>query len=140
MKLMKRKNKTKRAWINDDTLLMMRYMDMSNSNKKLIQEDILWDAGKFVILDGDRTPGLLIGALEDRYDYYWIVETFDLKMRISSCVGGYSLSESDSKLSVLEWMIQNDLDGLKERVMIQLQPYFKEGNRLISDLFFTTER
>ena len=140
MKFMKMKNKTKRSWANDNTLLIMRYMDASNSNKKLIQEDILWDAGKFVILDADGTPGLLIGALEDRYDYYWIVETFDLKIRISSCVGGYSLFEYSSKLSVLEWMIQNDLDGLKERVMTQLQPYFKEGDRLISDLFFTAER
>ena len=48
--------------------------------------------------------------------------------------------EYNSKLSVLEWMIRNDLDGLKERVMTQLQPYFKEGDRLISDLFFTAER
>ena len=47
---------------------------------------------------------------------------------------------SSPKLSVLKWMIQNDLDGLKERVMTQLQPYFKEGDRLISDLFFTAER
>ena len=67
-----RKRKTHRPWTNEDTLLLMKYMEGSDINRKSIQEDILWDAGKFVKIHGNGKYGLLVGALEDRYDYYWI--------------------------------------------------------------------
>ena len=139
---MKRSKKTERKpWTNDDTLMLLKYKEMGDKNRKLIQEDILWDGGHFIKLDGNGKPGLLIGALEDKYDYYFIIETADLKLCISSCVGGYEVLEDiPNELSVLDWMRDHDPDGIKKRVMDQLKDYFKHGDKIMSDMFFTEDR
>lgn len=131
-------------WTKEDTIKMMFLMEGSDENRKLIQQDIMWDGGKFVRIHGDRSYGLLIGALEDEYDYYWIVEGSDLKIRVSSCVGGYDVVDGEvpEELSVLKWMVENDTEGLAERVLNQLDPYFREGEScdFITDLYFCDNR
>ena len=137
-----RKRKTPRPWTNEDTLLLMKYMEGSDINRKSIQEDILWDAGKFIRIHGNRKCGLLVGALEGRYDYYWIVEMSDLTLLVTSCVGGYDVVEDDipQECSVLEYMRDNIPEDIESRVMYQLTTYFNEGDKLMSDIFFTPDR
>ena len=67
-----------------------------------------------------------------------------MKIQVSSCVGGYDVVDGDvpEELSVLKWMVDNDTDGLVERVMNQLDPYFREGEGcdFITDLYFNDDR
>lgn len=133
-----------KKWTKEDTIRLMFLLDGSNRNSKLIQQDIMWDGGKFIRIHGDGKYGLLVGALEDEWDYYWIVEGSDLKVRVTSCVGGYDVVDGDipEELSVLQWMSENDTEGLAERVIGQLDPYFREGNgcEFMTDLYFKDDR
>ena len=68
--------KERRSWNNDDTIHLMKIIDATENTKKSIQEDILWDGGKFIRVHGDGKYGMLIGALDGGDDYYWIIEMY----------------------------------------------------------------
>lgn len=123
---------------------MLSLMEESDINRKFIQQDIIRDGWKFVRIHDSGLYGLLIGALEDESDYYWIIEGSDLKIHVSSCVCGYDVVDGDvpEELSVLKWMVENDTEGLTERVINQLDPYFREGEGcgFITDLYFHDDR
>jgi hypothetical protein len=118
----------------------------SDKNMKSIQEDVLWDGGKFVIINGSNEPALLIGALESNdetySDYYWIFIDHNLDLVISSCCGGYTVIDNPDdapNLSVLKYLVDNDLDGLVERIIQKLKKMGRD-EELITDIYFTEER
>ena len=130
--------KERRSWNNDDTIQLMKIIDVTENTKKSIQEDILWDGGKFIRVHGDGKYGMLIGALDGGDDYYWIIEMSDLTLRCSSCVGGYDIIEDEyiPELNMLSYMRDNCSCELEKRVKKQLKIYIDGGDILISDLHF----
>ena len=96
--------------------------------------DFLYEGGNFVKLDWDKV-GLLVGVLEDDYDWYWIIEDTDLKLVISSCVGRMRhLDEIPPECSTIQWMQENDKDGLMDRIKKQLKKYTDNGDRIMIGL------
>lgn len=118
------------------------YWNASQRNRKLIQMDFLWDGGKFVKCDWGKW-GILVGVLEDDYDWYWIIEDTDLKLVVSSCVGGYTVAEDNNippECTVLQWMQEHDKDGLMNRIKEQLKKYTDSGDRIMIGLVVDDNR
>lgn len=90
-----------------------------DNNAKLIYKDILKDGGKFVSF-GSRfnNNGLLVCAVSSDEDYYWVYIESNLKIHLSSCVGGYDIIDGDEvEFNILKYLIENDPESLYQRVL-----------------------
>lgn len=90
-----------------------------DNNAKLIYKDILKDGGKFVSF-GSRfnNGGLLVCAVSSDEDYYWAYIESNLKIHLSSCVGGYDIIDGDEvEFNILNYLIENDPESLYQRVL-----------------------
>lgn len=103
----------------------------SNSNAKLIYEEILKDGGKFVSFGSlPNDVGLLVCAVSSDEDYYWVYIETNLKVHLSSCVGGYEIIEGNEvEFNILKHLIENDPESLYLRIL--------ENFKGTSDAIFT---
>ena len=107
---------------------------LSEKNRKLFTELATNDRGKFVRLQGDNRASILLGLVDDPYDFYWVVIKSDLNVYLSSCVGGYEVIEGElpPDASVLKWLQDNDAEGLMQRVKNNL--HLTESDKIIVDI------
>jgi hypothetical protein len=103
----------------------------SNSNAKLIYEEILKNGGKFVSFGSlPNDVGLLVCAVSSDEDYYWVYIETNLKVHLSSCVGGYEIIEGNEvEFNILKHLIENDPESLYLRIL--------ENFKGTSDAIFT---
>nr|DAF43855.1 MAG TPA: hypothetical protein [Myoviridae sp. ctNQV2] len=103
----------------------------NNSNAKLIYEEILKDGGKFVSFGSlPNDVGLLVCAVSSDEDYYWVYIETNLKVHLSSCVGGYEIIEGNEvEFNILKHLIENDPESLYLRIL--------ENFKGTSDAIFT---
>lgn len=102
-----------------------------DNNTKLIYKDILKDGGKFVSFGSlPNDVGLLVCAVSSDEDYYWVYIETNLKVHLSSCVGGYEIIEGNEvEFSILKHLIENDPESLYLRIL--------ENFKGTSDAIFT---
>ena len=107
---------------------------LTEKTRNSIIEEATRDRGKFVRLQGDNNVSILLGAVDDAYDFYWIVIKSDLNVYLSSCVGGYEVIEGElpPDASTLKWLQDNDAEGLKKRVEDNLK--LADGDTIIVDI------
>ena len=74
--------------------------------------------------------GLLVCAVSSDEDYYWVYIETNLKVHLSSCVGGYEIIEGNEvEFSILKHLIENDPESLYLRIL--------ENFKGTSDAIFT---
>lgn len=102
-----------------------------DNNTKLIYKDILKDGGKFVSFGSlPNDVGLLVCAVSSDEDYYWVYIETNLKVHLSSCVGGYEIIEGNEvEFNILKHLIENDPESLYLRIL--------ENFKGTSDAIFT---
>lgn len=90
-----------------------------DNNTKLIYKDILKDGGKFVSFGSlPNDVGLLVCAVSSDEDYYWVYIETNLKVHLSSCVGGYEIIEGNEvEFNILKHLIENDPESLYLRIL-----------------------
>lgn len=87
-----------------------------DSNYHIIKEEISKDVGEFVSMINE--DGILVGAVVDYDDFYYLVMRHDRTISYHSCCGGYSVKSElpDSNFSVLMWLRDNDPESLLDLV------------------------
>lgn len=88
------------------------YSDYPN-NYKIIRDKVNRDSGNYVDINGLK--GILVGAVEDIDDYYYLVLSEDRKIRWCSCCAGYKLlglDQPNQNFSVLHWLKKNEPEEL----------------------------
>lgn len=124
MKTLSERKKFNRKHINDNL------SSSEDNNAKLIKNEAKSLCGNYVDFFGNHY-GYLLGATCGYYDYYWVYIDKDLKICFSSCVCNPSKLDNipNINFSVLDYLINNDVESIIERV--------KERLKTVDDVFFT---
>ena len=66
----------------------MDIKDINEENRKSITEEVKKDAGNYIVF-GDSDPLFLLGAIEEPFDFYYVVLNNKFALEFYSCAGPY---------------------------------------------------